>query len=214
MAFGGSHTLMSHPPIRARLVRRLGEQGFRAFYSIVALATFVPLVATFFTHRAGRGIWLPALALTPGVWWVTMLVNFCAILLIVLGFARPNPISTLRASPATEARGVLQITRHPGFMGFALLGLGHLFVLRAPVDLAFFGGLLAYSLLGAAHQDWRRLKTDPALRPFYEATSFWPFAGLWSGRTRFVASEIPLGVLAAAVLVFFLLFVLHHRLFA
>jgi hypothetical protein len=172
-------------------VGRLGEQGFRGFYSLVALATFVPLVATFFTHRAGRGIWLPALALTPGVWWVTMLVNFCAVLLIVLGFARPNPVSTLRASPDTEARGVLRITRHPGFMGFALLGLGHLFVLRAPVDLAFFGGLFAYSLLGAAHQ-WLGLAGVVWLAVLAVAATAWLWCAfsIWLGADRFVIAAL------------------------
>ncbi len=213
VAFAATHTLLSHPPVRWRLVHRLGERGYRAFYSLVAFATFVPLVTTFFVHRASRGVWLPALALVPGMWWATMVVNFVGILFVVLGFASPNPVSSLTARPNAGARGILRVTRHPGFMGFALLGLGHLLVLRAPIDLAFFGGLFVYPLLGAAHQDWRRRRSDAALADFYRQTSFFPFVAIWQGRTNFVASEFSVRGFAVAAGIFVSLFLLHHRIF-
>ena len=40
LAFVGMHFALSHP-LRAPLVGKLGENGFRALYSLVALATFV-----------------------------------------------------------------------------------------------------------------------------------------------------------------------------
>ncbi|HCH94034.1 MAG TPA: MFS transporter, partial [Erythrobacter sp.] len=40
LAFVGMHFALSHP-LRAPMARKLGENGFRALYSLVALATFV-----------------------------------------------------------------------------------------------------------------------------------------------------------------------------
>ena len=46
IAFVGTHFALSHP-VRAPLVGRLGENGFRGLYSIVSLATFVWAVLAF-----------------------------------------------------------------------------------------------------------------------------------------------------------------------
>ena len=51
LLFGGTHILGSSAPIRTRLVRVLGLRGFKAVYSVVALATFIPLVLTYWHHR-------------------------------------------------------------------------------------------------------------------------------------------------------------------
>lgn len=212
VVFAATHTLMSQPPIRVRLVGRLGEQGFRGVYSLVALATFVPLVTTYFVYRTSRAVWLPALAVVPGVWWITMLVNFAATVFLVLGFSSPNPVSSLTGGRETRVRGILRITRHPGFTGFGLLGVGHLLVLRAPIDVAFFGGLLLYAILGAAHQDWRR-RSMPELTDFFRETSFFPFVAIWPGKTSLEFSEFSLRGLAAAIVAFTMLFFFHDRLF-
>src|SRR6266850_7806793 len=57
-AFAGSHVLLSSTGLRPRLLARLGEQGFRGVYSLVALATFVPLIWVYGTHKhAGSLLW-------------------------------------------------------------------------------------------------------------------------------------------------------------
>ena len=160
--FAGTHTVLSHPPIRSSLVGRLGERAFQGFYSLIAFATFVPLTWTFFANRSSHAVPLPALATTPGIWWVTMLLMLLAVVLLVLGFSRPNPVSSLTERPGSGAMGVLRITRHPAFMGVAIFGLAHLLVSHSAIDRAFFGGGFLYALLGSAHQDWRRrLSADP-----------------------------------------------------
>ena len=116
--FAGTHTVLSHPPIRSRLVSRLGEGVFQGVYSLIALATFVPLLWTFFTNRSSHAVPLLMLLMTPGIWWLTMLLNLFAVVLLVLGFSRPNPVSSLTAKPGSgsSARGALRITRHPAFI--------------------------------------------------------------------------------------------------
>ena len=214
LLFAGTHTVLSHPPIRSSLVSRLGEGAFQGVYSLIAFATFVPLTWTFFANRSSHAVPLPALAMTPGIWWVTMLLNLFAVVLLVLGFSRPNPVSSLTARPGSSAMGVLRITRHPAFMGVAILGLSHLLVNYSAIDRVFFGATFLYSLLGSAHQDWRRrLSADPELGRFFAETSFFPFVAIATGRNRFEPSELRLGALIAGVTIFGLVFVFHYRLF-
>jgi uncharacterized membrane protein len=212
--FAGSHTVLSHPPIRSGLVSRLGEGAFQGVYSLVAFATVVPLAWTFFANRSSHAVPLPALAMTPGIWWVTMLLNLLAVVLLVLGFSRPNPVSSLTSRSGSSAMGVLRITRHPAFMGVAILGLGHLLVNHSTIDRVFFGGTFIYSLLGTAHQDWRRrLSADAELQRFFAETSFFPFVAIAAGRNRFEPRELRPGALIAGVILFGLIFVFHYRLF-
>ena len=216
MLFAGTHTVLSHPPIRSRLVSRLGEGVFQGVYSLIALATFVPLLWTFFTNRSSHAVPLLMLLMTPGIWWVTMLLNLFAVVLLVLGFSRPNPVSSLTAKPGSgsSARGALRITRHPAFMGAGILGLSHLLVNYTAIDRVFFGGTFLYALLGSAHQDWRRrLSADPELRRFFAETSFFPFVAIATGRNRFEPRELRLGALIAGVALFGLVFLFHYRLF-
>jgi uncharacterized membrane protein len=214
VAFAGTHTLLSHPPVRSRLVGRMGERPFQGAYSLVAFATFVPLVWTFFAHRASHAMPLPALVKIPGVWSVTMLLMVVAVELIVLGFSRPNPISSLMPQTGSGAAGVLRITRHPAFMGVAIFGLAHLLVNHAAIDRAFFGGGAFYALLGSAHQDWRkRLAASEETRRFFAETSYWPFAAIVAGRNRFEPAELSRVAIAAGIVLYATIFVYHHRIF-
>lgn len=224
LAFGGTHTLLSHPPLRDRLVARLGDRGFLLAYSLVAFATFGPLAWIFFTERVSAAVPLPALVTVPGGWWLTMAMMFVALNLIVIGFSQPNPVSALMAGTGgaesggaerePAARGALRITRHPAFMGVALAGLAHWLVNPAPIDRAFFGGMAIYAVLGCAHQDWRRRRSGGAsLERFFAETSFLPFVAIAQGRNRFVFGELRPAILAVAAALFGLLFFTHHRIF-
>jgi len=215
LAFGSTHTALSHPPVRDRLVARLGDWGFVVLYSLVAFTTFVPLVWSFFAHRIASPIPLPTLVAVPGIWWLTMLIMFVALNLVVIGFASPNPVSNLTSRFGGGAVGVLRITRHPAFMGVALFGLAHLLVNHTPIDRAFFGGLVVYPVLGCAHQDWRRRQAGgAALEPFFAATSFLPFVAIAQGRNRFVPGELRPVLLLVTAALYLAIFFYHDRLFA
>lgn len=217
LAFGGTHTVLSHPPVRDRLVARLGDRGFLGVYSLVAFATFVPLCWSFFANRIATPVPLPLLATIPGIAWLTMVLMFFALCLILLGFSSPNPVSTLMGPAAGNAGavGALRITRHPAFMGVALAGLAHCLVNPAPIDRAFFGGMAIYAVAGCAHQDWRRRRAGGAeLAPFFAQTSFLPFVAIVSGRNRFVFGELRPLVLIAAAALYAAIFCFHHRIFA
>ena len=51
LMFAGTHILGSGIPVRTGVIRRIGTLGYKAFYSLVALATFIPLCYFFFTHK-------------------------------------------------------------------------------------------------------------------------------------------------------------------
>jgi uncharacterized membrane protein len=172
-AFAGTHVGLSSVRFRPRLVARLGENGFRVLYSLVALAIFIPLVQTYFGHKhAGPLLW--ALPHTALLRWVVYVGMGLAFVLAVGGLVRPSPAAVV-PGPPTPA-GVYRVTRHPLMMAIAIFGLFHLLPNGSAADVAFFGGLAAFAVVGAAHQDRRKLATDPGgFRAFYEATSFFPF---------------------------------------
>ena len=58
VAFAVSHMGLSSLRLRPRLAALLGERGYQAIYSIVALALFVPLVRLYFANpHAGPHLW-------------------------------------------------------------------------------------------------------------------------------------------------------------
>jgi uncharacterized membrane protein len=63
-------------------------------------------------------------------------------------------------------------------MGLSLVGWLHLPMNGSTADVAFFGGLALFPLVGAWHQDQRKLAAgDAAFRAFHAATPFLPFTG-------------------------------------
>jgi hypothetical protein len=99
-----------------------------------------------------------------------------------------------------KPRGIERITRHPFFVGTALLGVGHALLASRLTGVVFFGGLAIFALAGAWHQDRKLLATRGATHAALMArTSLVPFAAIATGRQRFVARELPLAAVALGV---------------
>lgn len=216
LAFAGSHLLLSSAAVRPRLHRRLGARGFRGLYSLVALATFLPLVGVFAEHpRSGPLLWTrlgpPAVAL-----WVNHLLMALGCVLVVAallpGSAAPSSLAAPQAPLA--ARGVVRITRHPLLAGFACFGLAHLTVNGALGDALFFLGFPLFAWIGARHQDARLARDRPGYAAVVAETSFLPFAAIVTGRQRLVARELPLFAVAAGLVLFLVLRSWHDALFS
>ena len=176
LLFAASHMLLSSRAIRSRLVTRLGDKRFLAAYSIVALAFFAPLVYYYFTHRhAGPLLW--SVPDSNAVEFVLVLVNLIGTVLLVAGVMTPSPASVAGA-PRDEPVGVQRITRHAVFMGMGIWALAHVIVNGYASDVAFFGGIVVFVLIGSWHQDRRKLAGgDVRFERFYAATAFVPFTG-------------------------------------
>lgn len=173
--FVGTHFLMSHP-LRAPLVARLGERGFAATYSLVALLTF------------GWMIWAygPASAEAPQPLWEAGRVGFIAATVLMwlgsvlfMGSLRRNP-ALPRPGKSIERiddpNGVYAITRHPMMWGFALWAVVHAIVNPTPASLVLSATITLLALVGAAFQDEKKAKLlGDVWRDWRSKTSFVPY---------------------------------------
>jgi uncharacterized membrane protein len=189
-AFGGSHLILSHGAIREGLRGRLGPHGFNGLYSLIAIPAFYFLVTSYFAHRhAGPALW-DLRVWAPGLRLVELVMIF-AFFLMAGSFFTPSPLA-MDPRGRYEPRGLLRITRHPFTMGSAILGVSHCIPNGYGSDLAFFGGLAAFSLAGAYHQDGRkRRETDPERQAFFAQTSILPFGAILGGRQSLRLRELP-----------------------
>lgn len=114
VAFVGTHVLMSHP-MRAPMVRAMGEKAFRGVYSLVSLITFGAMI--YFYHAIGREM----IMWTPGdlLWLLATLLMWLGSILFVGSFVG-NPALVGAPGPRGGPTGALRITRHPMMWGFAL----------------------------------------------------------------------------------------------
>ncbi|HSE00340.1 MAG TPA: NnrU family protein [Burkholderiales bacterium] len=213
LVFAGSHMVLSSLPLRGQLIARLGEKGFVGLYSLIAFATFIPLVWVYFGNRhTGGVIW--NLAAAPGVRPLAAALAVLAIALIVGGVLHPSP-ALVGMKQSWGARGLTRITRHPVFMGFALWALSHLLLNGFLTDILFFGGMLAFSLAGAAHQDARKRATEEKrLGQFFAESSYWPFGAIIAGRNRIIWRELPWIALAVGAAAAIGIYALHPWAFA
>lgn len=215
-AFAGSHLVLSSTRMRPVLRARLGEQGFRGVYSLVALATFVPLVWVFAMHKhAGPLLWM-----TLGPPEIARALNHVvmAIALILLASsllpanAAPSAMQSLPAGIA-RVRGVTRITRHPTLMAFALFGVAHLLVNGNLGDVVFFAGFPIFGWIGAHHQDARMAHERAGYRNVIAHTSIVPFAAVVTGRQSLIVRELPVAGVAAGLVLAVVLRTFHPVLF-
>jgi len=196
-AFAGAHLVMSSRPIRTRVVAVLGARPFQGLYSVVVLGLFIPLVLAYFAHKhTGPVLWsIPPSALLR---WTMYVGNALALVLVVGSQITPSPANMVPGQP--HPRGVLRITRHPFVMGTVLWALVHMLGNGSATDVAFFGGFVAFGLIGAAHQDARKLATGvPGYREFVDATSFLPF--MRGGAFRNAGELVPAAAIGLLVTV-------------
>lgn len=182
VAFVGTHFLLSHP-LRAPLVRGLGERGFLLLYSLVAAVTLGWLVVAYRAAPATPFLW----SVGDALWAVVTVVMLVASILLMGSLVRNPALPTGGAAPAvpSEARGVYAVTRHPMLWSFALWGLCHAAVYPIAANLVLAGAVVVLSLVGAGLQDRKKESLQPETWGAWEArTSFWLFAAAARGRAR------------------------------
>jgi uncharacterized membrane protein len=207
--FLASHLVLSADAVRGALAGALGEQPFRGIYSLVALGTFIPLIVVFGHHKhAGPMLWY--LRGVAPLRWLVWLMLLVALIMFVASLITPNPVA-LGAPDNLTPRGILKLTRHPGFVAFALFGFAHMLMNGWAGDLVFFGTFPAVGILGGMHQDRRKLRVmGEGYRRFVEQTSFMPGAALLSGRQRcHPAEDLPLLAIAIGAVLTVVLVAIH-----
>lgn len=176
IVFIGTHLGLASTRVEPTLKKTLTPSGFLGVYSLVALASFVPLCWIYFENRHA-GEWLWQVPVGPGLRIALYLAMGLSLLLLVAGVLRPSPASIAAAENANDVAGALRITRSPLVLGAALLMALHLIPNASTADVAFFGGFTIFALLGAWHQDTRKLAYQiPGFAEFHSETNFWPLA--------------------------------------
>jgi uncharacterized membrane protein len=212
--FGGSHVIGSSIPVRTFVISRSGKLGFKVIYSLVALCTFIPLCYVYFTNRHAGNLFY-----TSG-YSIKLLAQFLmlgAIIVLLQGLVTVNPITTIAELTGKIVRrgyGIQRVTRHPQNFAFALFGLAHLLANPYGGDWIFFGGFIVYGIVSAMHQDRRYLATgSEEVNQFLADTSAIPFAAIIKGKQRLAPGEYHPPALAAAIMLFILMRLLHPMLF-
>jgi uncharacterized membrane protein len=206
-----THLGMSSVEIRSRLIGALGGWLYESVYSLVSLATFIPLVVVFGHHKhAGPMLWnFRDVTLVRSLAWLIM---FASLIMLVAGF---STLSTVAIKAQSEGRqhGIFKLTRHPAFVAVALFGLAHMIMNGWLGDLTFFGGFIILGVVGGWHQDQRKIRElgEPYHR-LIEQTSFMPGAALLAGRQRWQADDMPWRAIAIGA-AFTLLLVAFHPMF-
>ncbi|MEM8723997.1 MAG: NnrU family protein [Pseudomonadota bacterium] len=207
-AFVGTHFAMSHP-LRAPLVKMLGDLGFQIAYSLVSIAT---LAWVYFAFTAAPPTDLPG---SGDIGWAIATLLTVPALVLFAGSMAGNPALGLPGSEdmaRAEPKGAFRVTRHPMMWGFALWALSHmvLFWSMRTMVTAFAMGFLA--LVGAHMQDRKKeVLMGDAWETWETNTSYWPRlgslfgvgAGPWAiGLILFVFLSwlhLPLGGIAAGI---------------
>ena len=177
-----SHAVPARPVVRARLVAELGRWGFTAVYSIVSALTLLWLFAA-----AGRAPYVHLWGTTSWQLWVPILLMPFACLFVVFGIGVPNPLSFggLNAERFDPSRpGIVGLTRHPILWALALWGLAHVVPNGDLINLALFGGMFLFAIVGMLAidrrrrsalgvEEWSRLTTNAPLIPFSSGLRGW-----------------------------------------
>ena len=182
IAFVGTHFILSHP-LRAPLVRAMGEGAFSGVYSLVAAVTLGWIIIAY-RSAPTDALWWPV---GDGLWLlVTALMLIASVLLVgslVGNPALPKP-GGVRVAPG-EARGVFAVTRHPMMWSFAIWGVAHILVYPITKTFIVTTAMIVLSLVGAALQDRKKARLQPEVWPAWvRKTSYVPFGAILAGRAR------------------------------
>jgi uncharacterized membrane protein len=216
LLFGGTHVVLATGPVRGPLVARLGERGFAALFSLVATATFAALVTYYAAHRTEGG---PGFGLgTSGFARLVLMAMVVLGVVLLAGTVEVYPRSPMAVFGGRGPRtpyGLERITRHPFFVGIALLASAHVLLATRAVGTVFMLGFTVLAVVGAWHQDRKLVRLRGRSYDAYVAeTSLVPFAAILTGRQRFALNELPVAAVIAGIGVAVLLRTIHDRLFA
>jgi uncharacterized membrane protein len=207
-----SHFGISSTPLRALLVRRMGEKRYSSAYSLLTVAAFAALILAY------RGA--PTHPLWSAPVWLRLaseLAVLLAILLLVAGLSTPNPTIVGRAALFERAdivRGILRVTRNPFLWGAGLFALAHVVMIGEAAAALCFGSVAIQGLAGAPILDAKKARNHPRdWAAFAAETSDVPFLAIAQGRQHLAWREIGAWRIMLGLGLFVAVLLLHPLMF-
>jgi uncharacterized membrane protein len=212
LSFVGGHFLLSWPPLRERVIARIGQGAFTAAYSLLMVVLLIWVVAAYRVAPPWV-LW----DFGPGINLVPVLAMPFALMLVVAGLTSRNPTAVMgeglltRGLPVT---GILTISRHPFLSGAAIWSVAHLIANGDAASAMLFGGMACLSVGGMFAIDHKRLlKLGRSWADFAARTSRIPLGAAFSGRVQIDWAGIGWVRPAIAMVLYAALFAWHDRLF-
>ena len=198
LLFAGTHLWMSASNLRETLTPRIGNTGFTVTYLVVTITTMSTLIATvaYFGHQGVKGIQIA----DPLLRLLLQAGSGLGTLFVVAGLASfpKSPMSTLAQRVRTSHHqkalrppaGVERVTRHPFFVGLAMLSFCHLFLASTLATGTLFAGLMTITLVGIPLQDRKlRNRWGDVYAEYERRTSIVPFGQTRNQPDRSLRSE-------------------------
>lgn len=200
-AFLATHFVTS-TPLRAVLVRVLGQWPYIGVYSLVS---FITLGWMGWAYSSA-----PQEILFVGWREAPYVVMPFALILIACGYGRnPTMVGAENLLKSDDpARGIIRVTRHPIMWGLMLWAVSHIVARGDVKGLIFFGGLLVVAGAGTLLMDARK-RANPDFVRFAALSSNIPFVAVLQGRNRIVWREIGWLRPLAGLAVFFAVLLFH-----
>ncbi len=141
-----SHSIPVRPAVKTRIVAKTSALGFTLLYSTLSIAVLTWIIAA-----AGRA---PFIEIWGWAAWqnhVPLIGMFAAILIVILAFGQPNPLSfggwnNGRFDP--KNCGILGWIRHPLLVALLIWAVSHMVPNGNLAHVIVFGLFAAFSLLG------------------------------------------------------------------
>jgi uncharacterized membrane protein len=210
LLFAGTHVGLATRRVRGFLVSRLGPMGFSFLFSAIAATTFALFMnyyaSVHFDGVAGLDLGRFAVfryaaigAIVSGI--VLLTASLWRFPASTMALVDPRPL---------VPRGMERITRHPFFVGVAMLAVAHILLATRLVGCVAFAGLALLTIAGAMHQDAKlRAELGAPYAEYLSRTSLAPFVAIAQGRQHLAWRELPWMGMAVGVAIAFSLRSVH-----
>lgn len=140
-----SHSLPVRPPLRSRLMERLGPTGFTVLYSILSVAVLAWLIGA-----ASRAPYVELWPRQPWQTYVPLLTMAPVCIIAAFAVGRANPFSFGGGSRTFDPGrpGVTRWLRHPLLVALALWAASHAVPNGDLAHVLLFGLFTGFALLG------------------------------------------------------------------
>lgn len=149
-----AHAIPVRPPVKARIVARVGARGFTIGYSALSLAILAWLIIA-----AGNAPFVEVWPYAPWQKHVALTLVLIGLIILCLAIGRPNPLSFGGAQNETfdpNTPGIVGWFRHPLLAAIGLWAGAHLLVNGDLAHVILFGLFTVFGLLGRKIIDRRK----------------------------------------------------------